>query len=66
MPGRIFLPPVSGLTDVGRLRAFRTIDDIKGHPLAFIESPESILVNGCMVNEYIISATIYRDKTKTF
>lgn len=60
-------PPVSCLrfTDVRSLWPLRSAYYFKRYTLTLIESPESILIDGCMVYKYIL-AIICRDKTKTF
>ena len=51
-------------TDVRSLWPLRSADYIKRYTLTLIKSPESILIDGCMVHEYILTI-ICCDKTKT-
>ena len=52
--------------DIRRLLAFRTLDDVKSHFLAFLQSLEAIHLDRREMREQILSAFVWRDETETF
>jgi len=52
--------------DVYRRWAFLALLDVEAHFLTFVKCLVTITSDGCVVNEYVLSAIFRSDKAKTF